>query len=246
MRLLWCEIGVVAVALMATSGGSAIAAKRTPQPGQASEYVPCVEGTPNLVDPQLERLSEGKLRPIRTAQCPYGFGELSHRIAALSTDGDAADSIETVEKAFGVPAMTTSYDDPRIADYSMVLSGKDGWRFLVSVREGFYPLNTGPDHFVPGLRPKRLGKVEDADLSIDLDVTGRSPTVGSVQCVPTSMLLSALTRAGWVNNSLSFPPAPDGGGRSPHFQYGNKSVSWSAAEAECVQHIFLSQKPLKS
>nr|WP_199039986.1 hypothetical protein [Dyella sp. ASV24] len=164
----------------------------------------------------------------------------------MSSDRDAPDSVETVEKAFGIPAMTTSYDDPRIANYSMILSGKDGWRLMVSVREAFYPLDAGPDHFVPGLHPKRLGKVQDADLDINLDVTGISPTIGSVQCVPTSILSNALTKAGWVNNSLSFPPLTDGGGRSTHFQHGNKAVGWLAAEAYCVQHIFLSQKPQKN
>lgn len=245
MRLLWIEIGIVAVTLVVTSGCSAIGAKRPAQVRQAGVHVLCVEGAPNPVDPQLTRMSEGKLRPVRTAQCAYGLAELSHRLAALSTDRDAVDSVETVEKAFGIPAMTTSFDDPRIAYYLMVLSGKDGWRLVVSVREAFYPLDAGPDHFVPGLRPQRLGKVEDADLDISLDVTGGSRNVGSVQCVHTSMLSGALTKAGWVNNSLSFPPATDGGGRSPHFQYRNKEVSGFSAEAACVQHIFLAQTPLK-
>lgn len=190
-------------------------------------------------------MSEGKLRPVRTAQCPYGFGELSRRIVALSVDNDALDSVETVEKALAIPVMTTSYDHPRIADYLMVLSGTDGWKLVVSVREGFYPLNAGSAHFVPGLRPGRLGRVEDADLDINLDVASGSTASTSVQCVPATVLADALKKAGWLNDTLSFPVAPDGGGRSPHFSYGSKGVSWSTIETVCVQNILLSQKPLK-
>jgi hypothetical protein len=235
-----------AMVMLSALGCPSLAAERSSQAApERSGSSLCVEGAPNPVDPQLARLSNVELRPTRTAQCPYGFDELLHRITALIADKNAIDSVETIEKVFSIPAMTTSVDDPRMASYMMVLSGKGGWRLLVWVREGFYPLNAGPARFVPGLRPKRLGKVEDAQLSVNLSVLGNSPTPGSVQCVPTPMLYGALTGAGWVNNSWRLPPGPDGSGQSPYFQYGDKVVSWLALERDCLQHIFLSQGPKK-
>ena len=140
--------------------------------------------------------------------------------------------------------MTTSYDDPRIASYMMSLSGKDGWKLQVWVREWFYPLDKGPARFVPGLRPKRLYKVSDAKLIVDLDV-GPSTTWGSAQCMPAPLLFDALIHAGWKNIEFKIPPPTDGGRPTPFFQYGNKTVEGADKEPMCVEHIYLRQAPTK-
>ena len=82
----------------------------------------CTEGPPQPAD--------FGLRPTRTVECPYGFDELVGRITRLSINASLPDSVETVERAFGLPEMTTSNDDPQSASYMMILSGNGGWRFL--------------------------------------------------------------------------------------------------------------------
>jgi hypothetical protein len=110
------------------------------------------------------------LRPNRTAECPYSFNELVARITRLSVNTSLPDTVETVERVFGLPEMTTSFDDPRMASYMMNLSGRDGWKLVLWVREAFYPLDKGPAAFAPGLRPKRLGQ--------ELTLTGAGPLAG--------------------------------------------------------------------
>ena len=126
------------------------------------------------------------IRPIRTVGCPYVFDELVARITRLSVATSLPDTVETVERGLGLPEMTTSQDELRAASYMMTLSGKDGWKLQLQVRESFYPVDGGPVAFEPGLRPKRLCRVEDADLRVDMHVLGPSPGSGIRPCVPLS------------------------------------------------------------
>lgn len=200
----------------------------------------CIEGPPKPVDPRFAK----ELRPTQTAQCPYGLNELLERITKLSVDPNDVDSVETVEKAFGVPAMTMPYDDPRSADYMTILSGKDGWKLIVEVKEAVPPFNQGPARFVPGPHPKRLGSVADAKLSINLTVIGPPPiSLGSVQCVPALPLFNALSKAGWKDVTYEFPPETDNGGPTPEFRHGNKSVGFDTNK--CIGGIFLHQDAVK-
>jgi hypothetical protein len=198
----------------------------------------CLKGPPKPVDPRFAN----ELRPNQTAQCPYGFDELIERLTKLAVNKHSPDSVESVEKALGLPEMTTSYDDPRIASYMMSLSGKDGWKLLVWVREAFYPLNKGPDRFVPGLRPKRLHKVSDARLIVNLDM-GPSPAWGSALCMPAPALFDALTKAGWKDIEFQTPPPSDGARQTPFFKYGNKTVGGADKQPVCVEHLYLGQAP---
>jgi len=119
------------------------------------------------------------LRPNRTAICTYSFDELVGRILRFSSNTSLVDNVENVEKALEIPQMTTSYDSPRIASYSMTLSGPDGWRLLLDISEGFYPSNQGPPAFEPGVRAKRLFSAEKAKLWVAMTMLGSPPGSGA-------------------------------------------------------------------
>jgi hypothetical protein len=196
----------------------------------------CLEGTPRPVDPHFAN----ELRPTRTAQCPYDFDELAARITKLSIDRHALDSVETVEKALSIPQMTTSADDTRFSSYSMSLSGQDGWKLLVWVREAFYPTNKGPARFVPGLRPKRLFSVRDAKLIVSLHLTAKVPGDDSLQCLPMIDMIKLIKSSGWEDvTRLGY--ATDGAQPSPAFKYADKSVILTGGK--CVENIDLVEIP---
>lgn len=197
----------------------------------------CVEGPSAPVDPHFAN----QLRPDRTAVCPYDFDEVVTRITQISTDKRALDTVETAEKKFGIPEMTTSYDDPHTSDYTTILKGPDGWRMLVWVREW----NREPERFLPGLHPKRLYTAEDVWLRIDLTVTGPSPTLGSVQCVPVNPLLDAFVKEGWKDITYQVSRPTDGARWTPLFEHGNKRVSILGERGGCAQYIALMQSPAK-
>jgi len=201
----------------------------------------CVEG-PSL---RTEAIGGGPIRPTRTAKCLYEFGELIERITKLSIDKDVVDSVETAEKVFGIPDMTTSQNNSHESSYQTFLSGKGGWRLELWVTEGFYPANKGPVRFVPGPHPKRLYGVRDAKLRIFLNITGWTPTPGQT-CMPISPLFDALTKAGWKEIPRSGPPSPGDPQLHPQFQYGGKAVGADETQGPCTQSIVLTQNPSKA
>jgi hypothetical protein len=184
------------------------------------------------------------VRPMPAVLCPYGLDEFIARVTNLSIDKDIVDSVETAEKVFGVPAMTTDQDNPRVSNYRMMLTGKDGWMTTLWVSEGFYPSNTGPARFVPGPHPKRLYDVRDAKLRISLFMGG--PTLNHQTCVPVSPLFDALTKAGWTEIPHSGPYSPGDAERHPQFQYGDKTVGVDGARGSCTQDIEIVQNPKKA
>lgn len=197
----------------------------------------CIKGTPKPVDPLAP-----SLRPEPTARCPYGLDELAKRLTALLVDKQSPDSVETVEKALAIPEMTTAFDDPRDAEYDMDVTGKGGWKLRIFVVEAFYPTNKGPARFVPGLRPKRLYKVTDASLRVQLTLDDLPKTV---QCTPdATMLRNILAKAGWKEIWIR-PLVTDGGRPDPSttFRYENKSIVLPTACKNGEQGIFLEQKP---
>jgi hypothetical protein len=197
----------------------------------------CTEGAAEPMDPRFAKT----LRPTRTAQCRYGFEELVRRMTRLSLDKEVPYSVEAVEKTFAIPEMTTTYDDPRLADYSMTLSGEGGWTLYVEVREAFYPLDKGAPGFVPGLRPKRLRRIEDASLRIDLTIHASPGTSGAARCIPVSSLLEALSDEGWEDVSSRYPAPTDGGVSYPTLGYGEKVISLQAQRGACARNFVLMQ-----
>lgn len=199
----------------------------------ADQSPQCSEGPSHPQPPEFS-----SLRPDRTAECPYSFDELVARITRLSINTALPYSVETVEKAFSIPPMTTSNDSARQSSYMMTLSGKGGWRLALWVRESFFPLDKGPAAFEPGLRPKRLRKLEEADLRVDLDLL--SP-VGSDAgpCVPVSAFLHAILAAGWQDIQGQYLPPTDGGTPTPIFGQGAKRVSILGNRGSCANNVTL-------
>ena len=216
-------------------GGSSIDQQHAEQ-NATDEGSRCTEGPPEPQSPDTPNI-----RPFRKVECPYGFDELVARVTRLSINKSLPDSVETVEATFGLPKMTTAYDDPRIADYTTILSGKGGWRLLLGVTEAFYPLHKGPPGFEPGLHPKRLHKVEDADLRVSIEFLGSVPKLGTIQCVPVSPIVDALLAAGWQDIGIGYQPPTDGGPRTPIFGHGSKRVSIGENRGSCAQYITLMQ-----
>jgi len=206
----------------------------SPKPGTTDKSSKCIEGP-------SQPAAFATLRPNRTAMCSYGFEQLVTRILRLSINTSLPDSVENVERAFDIPEMTTSYDSPRIASYSMILSGEDGWRLLLDVREGFYPTNKGPPAFEPGLRPKRLYSVEKAELWVEMTQLGPSPGSAPVQCMAVTPFITSIQSAGWKEADKQSLLPTDGGPISPAFDYGNKRVVINGSEGSCAQAIFLMQ-----
>ncbi len=203
----------------------------------AKAHTLCYEGETLQKDPQLT-----DIRPTRTAVCPYDFDALNARIRQLITTEHAPYSVETVETVFGIPQMTTDYDSNRTASYMAQLSGKGGWKLTVWVRESFYPLDKGSPAFVPGLRPRRLRHVKDADLRIDLTILGSSPTLGSIECSAVSPIVDEALQAGWKDIRMKFPPPTDGGAMDMMLGKGDKAFSVHGRRGECAQNITLMQE----
>jgi hypothetical protein len=98
----------------------------------------------------------------------------------------------------------------------------------------------GPVAFEPGLRPKRLCRVEDADLRVDMHVLGPSPGSGIRPCVPLSPFLDAMVAAGWQKRYVRWT---DGGGMTPLLIHGNKTVNIFGDRGSCTDIISLTQGP---
>jgi hypothetical protein len=179
------------------------------------------------------------VRPERSVHCSYSAHEFVDRIIQLSADKDAVDSVETAQKAFGLPRMSTAQNDPRVASYQMQVSGDGGWMAFIWVMEGFYPSNKGPARFVPGAYPKRLADVRAAKLSISFDM----PALPNNACVPVSALFDALTKAGWQEVPWNGPHTPADPQTHPQFQYQDKRVGVYGQRGDCTQEIHLIEVP---
>jgi hypothetical protein len=160
----------------------------------------------------------------------------------LSADTSVVDSVETIERVLSIPEMTASSDDTQGSSYIMSLSGSDGWRLVVWVREEF--IGTRPDRFVPGPRPKRLYGVREAMLSVTLNLFGRRAAEGSPQCWPVMDLIKSLKTAGWRDVSLQ-NPATDGLMPAQAFKFNDKSLVTLQQPGECVQSVLLKEDPSK-
>lgn len=160
------------------------------------------------------------LRPGRTATCPYNANELEQKIIHLiehaATTREQAASLAL---QFGLPALTTSYDATRIADYSMGIRGANGLKARLWIKEAAFPLDDAlPPAFEPGLFPERLLPIEKLDVSIWLTLF---PDAGDGQpgtCITAAPLAEAAKAAGWEDEtSISQMYVTDGGAGYPLF-----------------------------
>ena len=143
------------------------------------------------------------LRPGRTAQCPYAANDLAQRIANLLQRGlGEGFNVVSVYSAFGLPAMTTSYDSPRIAAYAMTATGGDGWKIHLTVNEAAYPLDDAlPAAFVPGENPTRLAPLEAFDVDASIAIFPKEGAAGPDGCITAAWLGAFATAAGWKDQT---------------------------------------------
>ena len=186
-----------------------------------------------------------KSQPDRTVECPYDFDELLVRITRLSINTSLPDSVETIERAFGLPQMTTAFDDPSSASYRMTVTGKavpgkDGWRLILEAQESYKGPDGATKAFVPGPRPKRLQNITDALFEVRLDIRGAA-TWGADECVPVAPLSDALLAGGWGTELQ--PPPMDGALDTLLFGYDHKHVSIQGRRESCTHSITLTQDP---
>jgi hypothetical protein len=195
------------------------------------------------------------LRPTATAVCAYDLAALFRRLTPLFTAPATVWSVEYVERLFGMPPMRTAYDDARIADYGVILTGAGGWELRVAVREAHYPLDARPPRFVPGPRPRRLARLDDATVMIDLFLSQpRGIVPGASGCLSVAAALAGAARTGWQDRSMEMMivdgPAP----RYPYFGRGRRSfqltfpmagfdVTQSEMEATCAANMTFNQEP---
>jgi hypothetical protein len=154
-------------------------------------------------------------------------------------------SVENVEKAFGIPQMTTTHDSERIADYGMKVSGNGGWKAVIWVRESDYLGDIGPARFKPGLRPQRLYRLDDPDskvnLLVDIRVFGLNPVLGSYECVPVEPLVDAFSNAEWPKLDRPISSPTDGGTPGYFFESGDKRVAFDDRGQKCAQSVTIMQ-----
>lgn len=197
-----------------------------------------------------------RLRPTATAVCAYDLAALYRRLTPLFTAPPTLWSVEYVERLFGMPPMRTAYDDSRIADYGVILRGTGGWELRVGVREAYYPLDARPPRFVPGLRPRRLARLDGATVMIDLFLSRPSGVVpGASGCLGVAAALAGAARAGWRDRSMEMVimdgPAP----LYPFFGRGRRSFQLafpmagfdatpSEMEGACAANMSFDQEPL--
>jgi hypothetical protein len=138
--------------------------------------------------------------------------------------------------------MTTSYDDPRIADYTAIMSGPGGWTLVVWVRESFVPINQGPAKFTPGLRPKRLDRFDNSTAMVDL-ILKTDQTEGPC---PAETFGADARAAGWEDVTWR-DMVTDGGRPNPTFLSpdGGRSASLvlSLSKPPCGSQIAFRKPP---
>jgi hypothetical protein len=162
---------------------------------QGAQPASCVIVMPEPADAPL-------VPPMLTAICNYDPPELHRRIIALVGLPNRSLTIETVERAFGLPPLRTSFDGERSARYDVVFGaapGRGEWRLMLSFSESFHPIDARR-------RPRLRGNGRPALLArsgrgtIDLDIRWLQPpdvAFGSPHCLSVERLMDEARRTGW-------------------------------------------------
>lgn len=212
---------------------------------------PCQPGPP-------EPSSSSNLRPHSTAICDYDLQEMYGRLESVISAPNAQLSAESVTSVFGLPPMTTGYDDARQASYTTVITGKDGWKMRLWVRESAYPLvDTLPPAFVPGVRPTRLVDIDKLDVRYDITITLPDGANEPGRCMTAADAAVLALASGRKDDTVrSSVEVTDFGPATPTFVGANGqrfSVSLSRQastmpteaemKADCVTRVLFMQPP---
>lgn len=197
----------------------ALASTVLPQDAPASA-IPhhCHSEAPGAISPLFDAL-----RPTPIATCDYSLDEVRRRISRLFMNREKAIlRVDNLERLLDLPEMTTAYDDPREAEYLMKVFGSEGWQLTIQVREGFFPTNQGEPKFVPGLRPRRLDKFENAVSLVIFDLRLPTMSIEAGSCPVEPFRLAALS-SGWkdITNTVV---VTDGGIPPPTFKGPNATT----------------------
>jgi hypothetical protein len=159
-------------------------------------------------------------RPGGTARCPYDRDTLVQRIGHL-IERSLHDPVEagTVAAAFGLPAMTTSYDSTRKAAYAVTVTGKDDWKLFLAVGEALYPLDEAlAPAFEPGPHPRRLIAREKLDVDVRIALFPKPGAKGPAGCITPARLAAFAAAAGWEDRTILSPThVTDGGPGYPFY-----------------------------
>lgn len=180
------------------------------KPAASEQSLHCISGEPEPVDPIFE-----SLRAQPTAKCDYDLNNLYRRIEQLFAVKNRALRVELVEKLFSLPQMTTLFDAERSANYSITLTGVDGWKAQISFDESFFPTDRQRQpKFVGEFRPKLINPRERGDMDFDLRIL--SQVARTSNCLKISSVLDRAERTGWKDQTR-WTHVTDGGPHMPTF-----------------------------
>ncbi len=191
--------------------------------------------------------AESSLRPVPEVACDYDVAEFHKRLLALFRWPKQGLSIETVERAFLLPRLKTTFDAPRSVSFTAYVSGvpcEKSWRASISYDESFTPLDAWRRPRFRGTeRPVLIAPHirGDRQVSIKLDPTeGSNPA--SASCLNIKAVRGTAIHQGWSEPKFRIPDMPLHGGpiRLPPVQFyrGRWSIDVSLDSADkCVEAI---------
>lgn len=225
-------------ALLFAGSADAAASSRTGSPGGPQD---CVAG------PAEPSISE-QLRPTPTLSCRYDAAELHRRILRLLRLRRGQLSIETVERLFGLPQLTTAYDDPRSASFHAIVRAAPGsgdWLVVLSFSETFGPdIDSRPLRFRGTLRPVRINRRERGDMRLDLEALAPRPLdPASPRCLPPDRLRREARLAGWDEPPI-LPSIPSHGPPRFYLEMSRDDLQLSSDITDappCIGNLLLLQ-----
>ena len=115
--------------------------------------------------------------------------------------------LASVEHAFGLPELVTSYPSRRSAWYDLKLRGGKGgdkWIAFVNFRENYYPLyDFRPPRLTEGKRPAHINPDDHGSILFSLRLHEETPKPGPPECLPVSILYDRALRSGWRDDTES-------------------------------------------
>jgi hypothetical protein len=240
------------MAAQAHAGSSTAQIKiQTPEAHSVERLTLCHRGSD-------EATTSPSLRPTRTAICPYDVKDMYRRLAEIISRQNVQISVTDATGRFGLPGMRTDFDDNRQASYSMLVSGKGGWKMRLWVRESAFPLNdTRQPAFTPGERPKRLFNVDQLDMRYDIRITLPEDMDAPGQCLTVANAAEMARATGWEDHSLqAMMSVTDGGPGEPTYvragvtivmglkQQAGRLATKAEMAASCVTDMIVMQPPV--
>lgn len=141
--------------------------------------------TEECVKSDEERSSDTRLRPTAILSCGYDEEQLAQRLLSMFALPEADFGISAVERTLSLTRLTTSYDHPRAAYYTVQLKGRDEqWHAMITFSEDFYPLDASRrPRFRVGTRPKLINPRIRGEMTFRLTLLSRLHPNQSRPCI---------------------------------------------------------------